>query len=114
LILDHFGFTSFTPEGDKAFQKLLKLADCPQVTIKISSLFRLNDASPYKRVKEERFEPLLETFGADRLMFGSDFPFVLEKEPERYEGMVKLVLSWMDEGTIDVRSSTRVSLLATV
>jgi predicted TIM-barrel fold metal-dependent hydrolase len=97
LILDHFGFTSFSPDGDKAFQKLLKLADYPQVTIKISALFRLNDASPYKRVKEERFEPLLKTFGADRLMFGTDFPYVLEQEPERYEGMAKLVSSWMDD-----------------
>jgi predicted TIM-barrel fold metal-dependent hydrolase len=97
LILDHFGFTSFTPEGEGAFQKLLKLSEYPQVTVKTSALFRLNDSSPYERVRKERFEPLLATFGADRLMFGSDFPFVTEQDPEKYEGMVKLVASWMDD-----------------
>jgi predicted TIM-barrel fold metal-dependent hydrolase len=96
LILDHFGFTSFTPEGDLAFQQLLKLSECPQVVVKISALFRLNDKSPYERVRKERFEPLLLSFGADRLMFGTDFPFVLVQEPERYGGMVKLVSSWLE------------------
>jgi predicted TIM-barrel fold metal-dependent hydrolase len=100
LILDHFGFTSFTPEGEDSFQQLLKLAEYPQVVVKISALFRLNDIAPYTGVKEERFEPLLKAFGADRLMFGSDFPFVLEQEPERYGGMVKLVSSWMDDEAV--------------
>jgi predicted TIM-barrel fold metal-dependent hydrolase len=48
-------------------------------------------------VKNERFTPLLEAFGGNRLMFGTDFPFVLEQEPEKYEGMVELVSSWMKD-----------------
>ena len=103
LILDHFGFTSLSEEGDAAFQDLLKLAKYPQVIVKVSALFRLNDSSPYQRVKKERFEPLLEKFGPDRLMFGSDFPFVLEQEPEKYDGMIELVSSWMEDES--VRSS---------
>ncbi|KAG7347017.1 amidohydrolase 2 [Nitzschia inconspicua] len=97
LILDHFGFTSFTSEGEKAFQQLLQLAKYPQVVVKISALFRLQDQSPYERVRTERFHPLLMAFGADRLMFGTDFPFVLEQEPERYGGMVRLVESWVED-----------------
>lgn len=97
MILDHFGFTGFTPEGDKAFQQLLQLAVYPQVVVKISALFRLGDTPPYERVRKERFQPLLETFGADRLMFGTDFPFVLEQKPIGYDGMVKLVSSWTDD-----------------
>jgi predicted TIM-barrel fold metal-dependent hydrolase len=95
LILDHFGFTSLTPEGDEAFEQLLKLAEYRQVFIKISALFRLGDKFPYERVRKERFEPLLDAFGQERLMFGTDFPFVLEQEPERYGGVVQLVSSWM-------------------
>ena len=94
-ILDHFGFTSLTEKGDAAFQQLLKLADYPQVIVKISALFRLNDDSPYERVRTERFEPLLERFGSDRLMFGTDFPFVLE-EVQSYKGMVELVSKWTE------------------
>lgn len=100
MILDHFGFTSCTEKGDAAFQDLLELAKYPQVVVKISALFRLSDSSPYEKVKRERFEPLLKTFGPSRLMYGSDFPFVLEQEPEKYEGMVNLVSSWMEDDSV--------------
>ncbi|CAB9506344.1 Amidohydrolase [Seminavis robusta] len=94
LILDHFGFTGLDEEGNAAFQKLLELAKYPNVIIKISALFRLKDPSPYEKVQKERLVPLLETFGAERLMFGTDFPFVLE-QPESYDGMVQLTSSWL-------------------
>jgi predicted TIM-barrel fold metal-dependent hydrolase len=100
-VVDHFGFTGFTEDGNEAFEQLLKLSEYPQVVVKISALFRLADVSPYDRVRTERFEPLMKAFGADRLMFGTDFPFVLEHEPERYSGMIRLVSSWMtDENTM--------------
>jgi predicted TIM-barrel fold metal-dependent hydrolase len=97
MIIDHFGFTVFDHEGDKAFQQLLQLATYPQVVVKISAVFRLKDESPYERVRKKRFQPLLELFGADRLMFGTDFPYVLDQRPESYGGMVPLVSSWMDD-----------------
>ena len=103
LILDHFGFTSVNKDemeidkdknADVIFKKLLALAAYPQVHVKVSALFRLGDAPPYKRVHKERFQPLLKAFGADRLMFGSDFPFVLE-QPEAYS-TARLVESWIE------------------
>ncbi|CAJ1940444.1 unnamed protein product [Cylindrotheca closterium] len=94
MILDHFGFTSFSEDGNAAFQELLKLAKYPQLVVKISALFRLGDSAPYEKVRKERFEPLLQAFGPNRLMFGTDFPFVLQQEPS-YAGMVKLVSSWI-------------------
>jgi predicted TIM-barrel fold metal-dependent hydrolase len=102
MILDHFGFTSFTPDGDKAFEQLMALASYPQVVVKISALFRLSDNAPYTRVKSERFVPLLNAFGPHRLMFGSDFPFVLEQIPG-YEGTKNLVESWIDDETMRER-----------
>jgi len=93
LVLDHFGFTSI--KNEDAFEKLMALAKYPNVYVKISALFRLDDPFPFTQVKEKRFQPLLKAFGADRLMYGSDFPFVLE-QPEKY-GMVKLVSSWIDD-----------------
>ena len=98
LILDHFGFTRFDDEGNAAFQDLLNLAKYPNVIVKISALFRLKDESPYERVQKERLVPLLETFGSDKLMFGTDFPYVLQ-QPESYEGMVKLISSWLSNAT---------------
>jgi predicted TIM-barrel fold metal-dependent hydrolase len=98
LILDHFGFTGLSENGDVAFQKLLALAEHPQVYVKISALFRLEDSVPYDRVREERLEPLLKAFGADRLMFGTDFPFVMEHDGQ-YHGTVERVKSWLTDET---------------
>jgi predicted TIM-barrel fold metal-dependent hydrolase len=91
LILDHFAFTAV--DDDKAFDQLLSLAQYNCVHVKISALFRLKDPSPYQQVYEKRFLPLLKTYGADRLLFGSDFPYVLE-QPEGYKNMKDMVASW--------------------
>ncbi|GAX10813.1 hypothetical protein FisN_1Hh355 [Fistulifera solaris] len=92
LILDHFGFTAL--DSDATFDQLLSLAQYPNVYVKISAWFRLNDNPPFTDVRERRFIPLLNAFGADRLMYGSDFPFVLE-QPSGYS-MVHLVSSWIE------------------
>lgn len=91
LILDHFGFTAI--DNDASFDQLLSLARYPNVYVKISALFRLNDTSPFEEVRRKRFLPLLSAFGANRLMYGSDFPFVLE-QPNGYR-IVDLVSSWI-------------------
>ncbi|OEU10416.1 amidohydrolase 2 [Fragilariopsis cylindrus CCMP1102] len=100
MILDHFSFTSLSTTND-VFQQLLQLGkDYPnQLIIKISALFRLGDRNgyPYTRLQKERFEPLLEVFGSDRLMFGSDFPFVLEQQ-ESYSGTIDLISNvWLKD-----------------
>lgn len=94
-ILDHFGFTKLDDEGESAFQQIVSLAKYPQVHVKISALFRLGDDYPYERVRKERFLPLLQAFGSERLLFGSDFPYVLE-QPQGYS-VHKLVASWIDK-----------------
>jgi len=93
LILDHFGFAGV--DDASAFEQLLSLAKYPQVYVKISAVFRLHDTSPFERVRAKRFLPLLEAFGARRLLYGSDFPFVLE-QTQAY-AMSSLVASWIDD-----------------
>jgi len=98
-ILDHFGFTGLDERGDDAFKKLLSLAKYPNVIVKLSALFRIprndNDSYPYDKVRGQRFVPLMESFGSDRLMFGTDFPFVLN-EKGSYQGAVDVVSSWAE------------------
>jgi len=98
LIMDHLGFCALNEDGDAAFEQLLGLAKYPNVYVKVSALFRNTgdvDSFPYDKVKTKRFEPLLDAFGADRLMMGSDFPFVLETE-NAYKGAVDTVRSWCE------------------
>lgn len=96
LILDHMGFTSLDEKGDEAFKQLLSLSKYPSVVVKISALFRVsrsNDSFPYEVVHKKRFHPLLEAFGAERLLFGTDFPYVLVQEGG-YVDTTKLIRSW--------------------
>uniref|UniRef100_A0A7S1Z3V0 Amidohydrolase-related domain-containing protein n=1 Tax=Trieres chinensis TaxID=1514140 RepID=A0A7S1Z3V0_TRICV len=97
LILDHLGFTGLDERGDAAFEQLLSLAKYPNVVVKVSALFRVagpgSDPYPHNGVRTRRFVPLLEAFGADRLMFGTDFPYVLEQEGS-YGGATGTVSSW--------------------
>lgn len=103
VILDHFGFASV--ENQDQFDKVLSLKD-KNVVVKISALFRLGDpgAPKYERVRSERFEPLLEAYGADRLMFGTDYPFVTQEEIG-YNGAVETVSSWMDARSTEEKNS---------
>ena len=97
LVLDHFGFCALDDDGDKAFEQLMRLAPHPNVIIKISAMFRNTggvDSFPYDMIKDKRFLPLLQLFGAKRLMMGSDFPYVLETEGS-YKGAVETVTSWV-------------------
>lgn len=96
LVLDHFAFTSLSETGNESFRMLVKLANHPQVYVKISALFRQGDTFPYALVLKERLKVLLEAFGPERLMFGTDFPFVLEQK-EQYGGTIDLVTSWFGE-----------------
>ncbi len=105
LILDHFGFTTLSSSAEQPsteqFKMLLSLAKYQNVIVKISALFRVaggkdKDPYPFDRVKKERFDVLLEKFGKDRLMFGTDFPYVLNEEGQ-YKGAVDVVKSWTDD-----------------
>ena len=100
LILDHLGFCALNDEGDAAFEQLLGLATHENVYVKISALFRNTgdvDSFPFDKVRSKRFDPLLDAFGADRLLMGSDFPFVTETEGG-YKGAIDTVNSWIAKG----------------
>ena len=98
LILDHFGFTKLDSEvGDENFEKLLSLSKYPNVIVKIAALFRVGggeiDPYPYENLRKKRFEPLVKAFGPQRLMFGTDYPYVAVQSGE-YHGAVEVVNSW--------------------
>jgi len=99
LVLDHLGFCALNDKGDKAFKQLLTLSKYPNVSVKVSALFRNtgpDDSFPYDRIKTQRFEPLLKSFGPGRLMVGSDFPYVLETKGG-YDGAINTIKSWLSE-----------------
>ena len=103
VILDHFGFAQLG--NTDQFDKVLSLKE-KNVVVKISALFRLGEQGPeyYERVRTERFEPLLDAYGADRLMFGTDFPFITQEEIG-YKGAVEMVSSWLSSRSEDEKNA---------
>mmetsp|Transcript_99028 Transcript_99028/g.288826 ORF Transcript_99028/g.288826 Transcript_99028/m.288826 type:complete len:367 (-) Transcript_99028:124-1224(-) len=86
VLIDHWGFflQPATGHGDdrsideKSWEGLLKLASYPQVCVKLSALFRVaQDPFPFTSLSS-RLEQLLKAFGSERLLWGSDFPYVTE------------------------------------
>eukprot|EP00746_Dinoflagellata_sp_MGD_P086923 gnl/MRDRNA2_/MRDRNA2_34459_c0_seq1.p1 gnl/MRDRNA2_/MRDRNA2_34459_c0~~gnl/MRDRNA2_/MRDRNA2_34459_c0_seq1.p1 ORF type:complete len:374 (+),score=68.46 gnl/MRDRNA2_/MRDRNA2_34459_c0_seq1:64-1122(+) len=85
VIIDHMGFFLQPATGigertmdEESWQSLLSLADNTQVHVKISALFRVSaDAAPWKSLSD-RLSALLKSFGSERLLWGSDFPYMAD------------------------------------
>ncbi|XP_078433954.1 catalytic/ hydrolase [Wolffia australiana] len=91
VLIDHMGFTK--PEEGKeslAFAELLSLSRFPQIYVKFSALFRLSKRPfPYSDMAN-LLSQAVSSFGPHRIMWGSDFPFVV---PEcGYKGAKEAVL----------------------
>ncbi|GFS33959.1 hypothetical protein Acr_00g0031460 [Actinidia rufa] len=81
VMLDHVAFCKppINDEESLAFSELLKLSRFPQVHIKFSALFRVS-RKPYPY--DDLFQVLsqvVSSFGVNRVMWGSDFPYVVPK-----------------------------------
>lgn len=81
VLIDHLGFCKppTTDDESLAFSNLLKLSRFPQVYVKFSALFRVSrEPFPYKDLSYS-LSQVVSSFGAHRIMWGSDFPFVIDE-----------------------------------
>ncbi|KAG6536063.1 hypothetical protein ZIOFF_001105 [Zingiber officinale] len=81
VLLDHMGFCKppLTDEERYALSSLLKLSRFPQVYVKFSALFRLSrNQYPYEDTRDI-LSKVISSFGANHVMWGSDFPFVVKE-----------------------------------
>ena len=118
IVLDHWGFFRESPAespagqavDEEAWNAMLQLCrDLPQVHVKISALFRVSSAGAaggYADL-EPRFRQLLDVCGSDRLLFGSDFPFVMLEENGGYRAAIDAVRSWAAAAGSGAASASR-------
>ncbi len=97
VVVDHFGF--FVQNGkveEDSWAKLIALAQYPQVNVKISAAFRnvVSKADSSYPELTERLRSLLSAYGPSRVMWGSDFPFVILEAPNAYAQSLANVASW--------------------
>lgn len=79
LILDHFAFCNPGSE-DAAFNTILQLGErYSQLYVKASAWFRVSNEPWPHRDLHARLVDLVSTLGANRVLIGSDYPYVTEQ-----------------------------------
>ncbi len=83
VVVDHFG----RPDGalgidDPGFQYLLALGRTRSVWVKLSGEYRNGQAKQGQRIAMAAAAALLGEFGADRLIWGSDWPHTCFEQPD--------------------------------
>ncbi|CAF2095406.1 unnamed protein product [Brassica napus] len=80
VLLDHAGFCKVPENGEAkdTYSQLMELSRFPQqVYVKFSALFRISRTGfPYQDLAP-LLSQVVSNFGANRVMWGSDFPFVV-------------------------------------
>ena len=86
IVIDHWGFPRAEPGAapssalkfdEKAFGDLCALGrKHNNLYLKLSAHFRVSSQEAPHSDLQPRFDAAVDAFGADRLMWGSDFPFV--------------------------------------
>jgi L-fuconolactonase len=76
FVLDHFAGTRLTPDGHRTWREQVRpLANCPNLVVKISGYLTAAHPRPLSLDTFEAYlTTALELFGANRLMWGSDWP----------------------------------------
>ncbi len=93
VVIDHLGRIN-AEEGlsAPAFQNLLALAGIPNVSVKISGWYYCSQQEPPFANIYPLAAAIIQAFGAERCMWGSDFPFIQQKWS--YASLVETVKSW--------------------
>ncbi|CAG9460000.1 unnamed protein product [Pedinophyceae sp. YPF-701] len=79
VIIDHFGFCPCGDPSSQEWRSLLSLAKRPAVHVKLSAFFRVSAQDfPYMDTRP-MIRLILDSFGPDKCLFGTDWPWVSEK-----------------------------------
>lgn len=97
VVIDHFGF--FLQGGiqdNQIWNHLLSFSKYKHVYVKVSALFRESLQPWPHRDLDSKLVELVNTFGSDRLLFGTDFPFVSQREGGYEYYCYKIFSNWSE------------------
>jgi len=103
VLIDHFGVRDPSLGLDQpGFQAVLRLGREGNAAVKLSAPFRISrepgsygDLEPFARA-------VIEAFGIENCVWGSDWPFINMGAPMRYTAALKAVEHWLDDaGDLD-------------
>ena len=92
VVIDHFG----RPDPalgvrDPGFQYLLSVADTRRVWMKISGAYRNGDSGVGQKVALDAIPLLKQSFGLERLVWGSDWPHTQFESKENYNEVFRFL-----------------------
>lgn len=94
VVIDHMGRPDLSETGGlAAVAELLEISRLPNIHVKVSGIGGMSRLPPPHRDTWDWIRAVIDSFGVDRVMWGSDYPWVLET------------------GTIDTSLSTTASAL---
>jgi len=93
VVVDHFG----RPDTPHELRHLMRHADTGRVWVKLSAPYRnwTNDACAGTGRQAARM--LLDAYGAERLMWGSDWPHTEHRERADYPSSLAWLEGWLDD-----------------
>jgi predicted TIM-barrel fold metal-dependent hydrolase len=98
LIIEHMGWPDLTQALDQAgFSSMLALADLPNVTVKLSCAFRLSAGGPPYDDVTPFAKKIVELFGIDRCIWGSDWPFLGPEQGLTVDQELAVLSKWVPD-----------------
>ena len=100
VVIDHFARLGMkgglgSPEANADLDRLLRLADHPQVHVKVSAFYALGAKKPPYDDLAPMIRSLRDAYGSKRLMWATDCPYQLDAGPageaHSYEASLELV-----------------------
>ena len=120
IVIDHFGHANPSEGVDCAgFQALLRAAQRGRIWVKLSGAYRLTWARPGQPQRDPRTRPLAQelaqalvrSLGPERLLWGSDCPFVGHESHVTFQDTLDEFAAWVPDAATRRRiSDTALSL----
>jgi predicted TIM-barrel fold metal-dependent hydrolase len=98
VLIDHFGVSDPAAGlGQRGFQAVLELARAGRATVKLSSPFRIARTLSGFETLDPFVEKLVEAFGVERCLWGSDWPFINVPQRPSYADVLAPLTRWFPD-----------------
>jgi predicted TIM-barrel fold metal-dependent hydrolase len=98
LLIDHFGVRDIGRGTDQTgFQTVLSLGREQGAAVKLSAPFRLSGAGPPYADLDPFAAALVDAFGPERCMWGSDWPFLDVPQAINYDETLEALRRWLPD-----------------
>lgn len=96
VVVDHFGRPDPTQGvNDPGFRYLLDVASTRQVWVKLSAAYRNGANGVGEQIAQDAIPLLRNSFGVERLMWGSDWPHTQFEKSANYDHVYALIAHWL-------------------